>query len=207
MAKYFPITTILLTLLVSCSFKSKTESSPRNQSDTDLPEVYQNDFFSIRYPETYLADANFNGETYTLDELNEMGEEAMNKLEMNEVSIMPKHHNSYWVSPEVYIVLSRHKVDLPLRMFMDLSIEKHNYANEEDMECLGYSDVDSISFAGHPALETNFYYLAENGDTLVQNQKIVMKPDFSLYYINIKYNSRTSPETGKKIVSSFQFKD
>lgn len=75
------------------------------------------------------------------------------------------------------------------------------------MECLGYSDVDSISFAGHPALETNFYYLAENGDTLVQNQKIVMKPDFSLYYINIKYNSRTSPETGEKIVSSFHFKD
>lgn len=207
MAKYIPITTILLILLVSCSFKSKTESSPRNQSDTDLPEVYQNGFFSIRYPETYLADANFSGKTYTLDELNEMGEEAMNKLEMNEVSIMPKHHNSYWISPEVYIVLSRHKVDLPLRMFMDLSIEKHNYANEEDMECLGYSDVDSISFAGHPALETNFYYLAENGDTLVQNQKIVMKPDFSLYYINIKYNSRTSPETGEKIVSSFQFKD
>ncbi|MDE5674791.1 MAG: hypothetical protein K2I16_03095 [Muribaculaceae bacterium] len=59
----------------------------------------------------------------------------------------------------------------------------------------------------HPALETNFYYLAENGDTLVQNQKIVMKPDFSLYYVNIKYNSRTSPETGEKIVSTFQFKD
>lgn len=206
MAKYIPITTILLILLVSCSAKPKTES-PRNQSDNDLPEIYQNDFFSIRYPDTYLADANFSGKTYTLDELNEMREDAMNKLEMNEVSIMPKHHNSYWVSPEVYIVLSRHKVDLPLRMFMDLSIEKHNYANEEDMECLGYSDVDSTSFAGHPALETNFYYLAENGDTLVQNQKIVMKPDFSLYYINIKYNSRTSPQTGKKIVSSFQFKD
>lgn len=206
MAKYIHIATILLILLVSCSSKPKTEPA-RNQSDTNLPEVYQNDFFSIRYPATYLADANFSGKTYTLDELNEMGEEAMNKLEMNEVSIMPKHHNSYWISPEVYIVLSRHKVDLPLRMFMDLSIEKHNYANEEDMECLGYSDVDSISFAGHPALETNFYYLAENGDTLVQNQKIVMKPDFSLYYVNIKYNSRTSPETGEKIVSSFQFKD
>ncbi len=206
MAKYFPITTILLTLLVSCSSKLKTDS-PRNQSDTDLPEVYQNGFFSIRYPDTYQAYANFNGETYTLDELNEMGEEAMNKLEMNEVSIMPKHHNSYWISPEVYIVLSRHKMDLPLRTFMDLSIETRNYTNGEDMECLGYSDVDSISFAGHPALETNFYYLAENGDTLVQNQKIVMKPDFSLYYINIKYNSRTSPETGEKIVSSFHFKD
>ena len=206
MTKHLFFLVIFLTLVAACSSKPMKESG-NNNFQTDLSELYQNGHFSIRYPASYHANANFSGKTATMDELIAMDADEINELPMNEASIMPKHHNSYWISPEVYIVLSRHKMDLPLRMFMDLSIETRNYTNEEDMECLGYSDVDSISFAGHPALETNFYYLAENGDTLIQNQKIVMKPDFSLYYVNIKYNSRTSPETGEKIVSTFQFKD
>ena len=206
MTKHLFFLVIFLTLVAACSSKPMKESG-NNNFQTDLSELYQNGHFSIRYPASYHANANFSGKTATMDELIAMDADEIKELPMNEVSINPNHDNDYWISPEVYIVLSRHKMDLPLRMFMGFSIETSNIPNDESMEYIGHSDVDSISFDGYPALEADFFYRAENGDTLIQNQKIVMKPDFSLYYVNIKYNSRTSPETGEKIVSTFQFKD
>lgn len=144
-----------------------------------------------------------------MEELKNMDADSIAAMPMNELNIGPKTDNAEWLLPEVYIVLSRHKLDFPIRMFMDLSIYAKSQPGADNMPLIGYSDVDSISFAGYPALEIEFAYKGESGDTLVQHQIIVQKPDYSLYYLNNKYNYSNSEsyELGERILSSFKFKD
>ncbi len=175
-------------------------------------DTYSNQYFSIKYPFGYEAYANFAYCPIGGEELMNMDADsiaAMPMHELNELNIVPKTDNAEWLLPEVYIVLSRHKLNIPIRMFMDLSIYTKEQQGDDNMPLIGYSDVDSISFAGYPALEIEFAYKGESGDTLVQHQIIVQKPDYSLYYLNIKFNNSLSEsyELGKKILSSFKFKD
>lgn len=171
-------------------------------------DTYSNQYFSIKYPFGYEAYANFAYRPIGGEEIKNIGTDSLVAMPMNELNIVPKH-NAEWLLPEVYIVLSRYKLNIPIRMFMDLSIYTKEQQGDDNMPLIGYSDVDSISFAGYPALEIEFAYKGESGDTLVQHQIIVQKPDYSLYYLNIKFNNSLSEsyELGKRILSSFKFKD
>lgn len=174
-----------------------------------LNNQYQNEYFTINYPTGYKVDANFNCKPANMEELAKMDADSIAAMPMNELNIIPTTDNVEWRLPEVYIVLSRHKLDFPIRMFMDLSIYAKTQPDAGHMPLIGYSDIDSISFAGYPALEIEFAYKGESGDTLVQHQIIVQKPDYSLYYINNKYNN-SYPESyklGESILSSFKFKN
>ncbi len=174
-----------------------------------LENIYLNQYFSIKYPFGYEANANFGCRPADMEELKNMDADSIAAMPMNELNIVPKTDNAEWLLPEVYIVLSRHKLDFQIRMFMDLSFYAKDQPGADNMPLIGYSDVDSISFAGYPALEIEFAYKGESGDTLVQHQIIVQKPDYSLYYINNKYNYShpQSYELGERILSSFKFKD
>ena len=195
-------------LSIACAKGKQSGISTRSSQVVELTNQYQNEYFTIKYPNGYKVDANFNCKPVNMDELAIMEADSIAAMPMNELNIIPTNDNAEWSLPEVYIVLSRHKLDFPIRMFMDLSIYSKTQPDTDNMPLIGYSDVDSICFSGYPALEIEFAYKSENGDTLVQHQIIVQKSDFSLYYLNNKYNPshRGSYELGERILSSFNFK-
>lgn len=203
-----PILLSVIILSIFCANGKQSGISSKSSQIFGLNNRYQNEYFTINYPAEYKVDANFNCKPVNMDELAMMEADSIAAMPMNELNIIPTNGNVEWVLPEVYIVLSRHKLDFPIRMFMDLSIYSKTQPEAENMPLIGYSDVDSITFSGYPALEIEFAYTGENGDTLVQHQIIVQKPDFSLYYLNNKYNPshQGSYELGEKILSSFNFK-
>lgn len=195
-------------LSIACANGKQSGISTKPSIFAGLNNQYQNEYLIIDYPLGYIVDANFNCTPADMEELAKMDADSIAAMPMNELNIIPTTENAEWRLPEVYIVLSRHKLDFPIRMFMDLSIYAKTQPNADNLPLIGYSDVDSISFAGFPALEIEFAYKGESGDTLVQHQIIVQKPDYSLYYLNNKYN-RSYPESfeeGEKILSSFKFK-
>lgn len=203
-----PILLSVIILSIFCANGKQSGISSKSSQIFGLNNRYQNEYFTINYPAEYKVYANFNCKPVNMDELAMMEADSIAAMPMNELNIIPTNGNVEWVLPEVYIVLSRHKLDFPIRMFMDLSIYSKTQPDAENMPLIGYSDVDSITFSGYPALEIEFAYTGENGDTLVQHQIIVQKPDFSLYYLNNKYNPshQGSYELGEKILSSFNFK-
>ena len=198
---------IFSVLSLACANGKQSGKTVKIDKDIALSQIYGNDYFSIKYPSTYRAESNFGCKPASMEELREMDADSIMAMPMNELYIVPKSSNLNWSNPEVYIVLSRHKLDFPIRMFMDLSIYTKEQPNSDNLPLIGYSDVDSISFAGFPALEVEFAYKGERGDTLVQHQIIVQTPDYSLYYLNNKYNlsNPESYELGEKILSTFKF--
>lgn len=144
-----------------------------------------------------------------MKELIKMEPDSIAALQRNDLFIYPKVDDGRFIMPEIFIVQSVQKLPFPLSSFMGLSIESKVNSYTEDMPLIGYSDVDSISFAGYPALDVEFAYKGEGNDTVCQYQIIVQKPDYSLYYLNIRCN-QAYPEGfdfGKKILSTFKFKD
>jgi len=202
-----------LLLLASACGESKKGADTATQADTQktvaLKNVYDNKYFTINYPAGYAAEGDFSYPVLGVDELKTMNPESIMDLPMNEVNIAPQIFNTEWNLPEIYIVLSRHRIEIPMRAFMDLSIMTKAESEEDELPLIGYSDVDSISFAGYPALDVEFAYKAESGDTLIHRQILVQKPDYSLYYINGKYNSARpeSVELADRMLSTFRFKD
>lgn len=180
----------------------------KSQTTTTLSKTYSNKYFSIDYPNDYEAEASFPTKPVDIEELKDMTPEAIQSLLPNELYINPNISNQYWEKPEVYIVLSRHKLDFPLRLMMGLSIETKGKEQNDGMEYIGCTEVDSINFAGYPALTVDFAYRASICDTLIQHQIIVQKPNYELYYINTKYNQRNSraEKLGEEIISTFKFK-
>lgn len=196
-------------LSIACANGKQSGISTKPSIFVGLNNQYQNEYLIIDYPSGYIVDANFNCTPADMEQLAKMDADSIAAMPMNELNIIPITENVEWRLPEVYIVLSRHKLDFPIRMFMDLSIYTKTQPNADNLPLIGYSDVDSISFAGYPALEVEFAYKGESGDTLVQHQIIVQKPDYSLYYVNNKYNLSHpgSYEFGEKILSSFKFRE
>ena len=192
---------------IGCSNVNLGYNSTETIDFDNLDNKYQNRYFSIDYPSGYKAVGNING-TVEMEKLKDMDPEEILSLPMNELEIAPEAENYEWELPEIYIVLSNYKLDLPLRVFMNMSMYSKLQSEDEEVSLIRFSEIDSISFAGYPALEIDFYYKNLSGDTLVQNQIIVQKPDFSLYYLNNNYNSsQPGYERGKKILDSFKFKD
>lgn len=128
--------------------------------------------------------------------------------DMNEFYLAPKFDNPYLMSPEIYIVLSRTKFQLPIRPFAELSIGTKDQSTLGDgMPFIGYTEIDSIDFAGYPALTYALLYQANNGDTIVQQQFVVQREDYSLYYINNKFNKKSDAvwELGADMLSTLEF--
>lgn len=169
---------LFIFLMVACilfSFNSKQET--KKISSEGKWNTYENEYISMKYPSDYTIEDNFevgadNLQSYTTD--------TTTATATNEIDILPC--NATKDKPWLHIVLSRMKIHLPLRDFMQASIAFKGMGNEEVYQS---SDIDSTSFAGLPALSVTFSYPQGFGDTLVQRQTIVQLPDYKLYYINI----------------------
>ena len=160
-------------ILFSCNSKQETKKI----SSEGKWNTYENEYISMKYPSDYTIEDNFevgadNLQSYTTD--------TTTATATNEIDILPC--NATKDKPWLHIVLSRMKIHLPLRDFMQASIAFKGMGNEEVYQS---SDIDSTSFSCLPSLSVTFSYPKGFGDTLVQRQTIVQLPDYKLYYINI----------------------
>lgn len=186
-------------ILFSCNSKQETKKI----SSEGKWNTYENEYISIKYPSDYTIEDNFevgadNLQSYTTD--------TTTATATNEIDILPC--NATKDKPWLHIVLSRMKIHLPLRDFMQASIAFKGMGNEEVYQS---SDIDSTSFAGLPALSVTFSYPQGFGDTLVQRQTIVQLPDYKLYYININCYSGIAHNSQKlapvfKMLETLKFK-
>lgn len=192
----------------ACTKKTAEAAVVSSDEDSVKWEVCQNDYFEISYPEVYSANAKFDSQPITESELLAMDSASIVAMPMNELTLTPKAYNVDWEWPEIFIVLSRHKIDFPIRLYMETAVAI-NSRSRDGMNFMANTGIDSLSFDGCPALETNYVFTSESGDTLVWNQIVVQKPDYSLYYINNKYNFSVpeSEELGNMILSTFKFKE
>lgn len=198
----------MLLLFFACTNSKQTDTPAKDSNYPALNCRYQNEYFSIDYPSGYEAYANFQTQPADGEDLKNMDSAATMDRPMNSLDIVPKKDTADWILPEVSIILSRNKLEVPIRAFMNVSIYM-NGQPQDGLEPIGYSDIDSLCFAGYPALKVSLVYKSESGDTIVKCQTIVQKPDFSLYYLNNQYNY-SHPETrdlGERILSTFKFKD
>ncbi len=143
-------------ILFSCNSKQETKKI----SSEGKWNTYENEYISMKYPSDYTIEDNFevgadNLQSYTTD--------TTTATATNEIDILPC--NATKDKPWLHIVLSRMKIHLPLRDFMQASIAFKGMGNEEVYQS---SDIDSTSFAGLPALSVTFSYPQGFGDTLVQ---------------------------------------
>lgn len=192
----------------ACTRKPAETTAAVSDEGTVQWNVYQNDYFEISYPDVYTANARFDTQPITESELLGMDSASIVAMPMNELTLAPKAYNVDWEWPEIFIVLSRHKIDFPIRLYMETAVAI-NSRSQDGMKFVVNTGVDSLNFDGSPALETNYVFTSESGDTLVWNQIVVQKPDYSLYYINNKYNFSVpeSEELGNMILSTFKFKE
>ncbi len=188
--------------LTSAFFSCQSRKEKRTNSTEKRWLTFENDYFSLMYPCSYYIDGDF---TIGADNLqNTPADSTINPI--NEIDVVP--YNLTKETPWLHIVLSRCKIHLPLRDFMQNSIAFKGMGEEKVLLC---SDVDSVSLAGLPALAVTFGHLQAPGDTLVQRQYIVQLPDYKLYYINIECSSEIVRDPDKmapifKILDTLKFK-
>lgn len=196
-------------LLFACANDNQAVSTGKSNDSKSHYNLYQNEYFSINYPLTYKVEAAFDYPLADMEELKTMDPDAIRSMPVNEMYIVPKAYNIDWQLPEVNIVLSCFRLDAPIRIFMDLAIYARSQENLDNLSFIGNTEVDSISFAGYPALVTDFLYKEETGDTLVDHRIIVQQPDYKIFYINTWYKASKSDsyEKGEEIISTFRFNE
>ena len=200
---------IILLALIACSNNKKSETTPKEDEGIVLDQIAQNDYFRIQYPSFYEVYDQIDYPIFSTDELAawcKAHPDSVPTNDMNEFYLGPKFDNPDMMNPEIYIVLSRTKMQLPIRSFAEFSISTKSMV-EQDMKFVGYTDIDSLTFAGYPALSYGLFYEAESGDTIVQQQIIVQREDYSLFYINNKFNKKNSAawELGAQMLETFEF--
>lgn len=200
----FGIRLLFIFLMVVCVlFSCNSKREMKKSSSENSWHTFENEYFSIKYPSDYIVEGNFevgadNLQSYTTD--------TTTTTATNEIDIWPC--NPAKDKPWLHIVLSRMKIHLPLRDFMQTSIASKGMGDEEVYQS---SDIDSTSFAGLPALSVTFSYPQGFGDTLVQRQTIIQLPDYKLYYININCYSEIVHNSQKlapvfKMLETLKFK-
>jgi hypothetical protein len=186
-------------ILFSCQAK---KGNKINQPK-DSWKTFENEYFSIKYPSDYVVVGEF---PVGADNLQTASSDTTLATATNEIDIMPC--NPTKDKPWLHIVLSRYKIQLSLRDFMQASMAFKGMGKEE---VYTFSDVDSTSLAGLPALAVTFGYPQESGDTIVQRQTIVQLPDYKLYYINLNCSSGIVNNSDKlapvfKMLETMKFK-
>ncbi len=149
-------------------------------------KTYSNRYLRVDYPIDYYVDDGF---YYGVDNFKGYSKDVSAPIAANELDLLPADLADD--RPWIHIVLSRIKMDAPLRLFAEMSM-----VGKGDYDGVRVSDIDSTAFAGYPAMSLVFEYPWEDGDTLVQHQTIVRTDDHKLYYVNLNYfkSRNTSPD-------------
>lgn len=204
-----------LLLLAACGLMacggSKTYDLPADASPDSLDRVFENAYLRIAYSSAYEVDADFSTGTLTAEETKALNDDSValaleDAMGVNSLNIYPREDNADYHLPEIRIVLSRYRFYIPLKEMMQLTImSKEVSGGEDDLHYIGCGNVDSLTFAGYPALAADFVYRTEAGDTVAHKQIMMMQEDYTFYYINLLYGSDESYKLGLKMLTTLSF--
>lgn len=197
--------------LSACSDADARMSKPAKRVGNQLGTTeFSNDFISFEYPAGFEVQDNFYMAPLSIDDIKKLSPEQIGSMPTNQLLITPRAADLHGNKPELSFVMSTTKFDFTLRDHMEFSIgsKESGLAQEDGLTYLGFTEIDSLTVAGYPALRTDFGYLSETGDTLVMRQYVMQKPDFTLFYFNIRcnVNAPQALEQGDRIVSTIKVK-
>ena len=183
--------TLLVVIVLACAIVPSCHSKKANKKTASEISwrTFENEYFSIQYPSNYVVEGEF---PVGADNLEMVRSDSTLATVTNEIDIIPIYPSNE--TPWLHIVLSRFKIQLPIRDFMQNSIAFNQMGK---VKVLVGSPVDSSSFAGMPSLAVTLVHPLENGDTLVQRQIIVQLPDYELYYINLNCHKEIIADSDK----------
>lgn len=199
MKKLLYIIIVFSIVMIGCAEKSKSKHQNEAVIPADsLVKAYDDDMFSLLLPQgwTYETDTCETGNIRVkqiLDSLNITSGIVEFYSPYNSFKIRLVKGVSRWMAPNNPVVdwagLSQMRAD-------------------EDSTCIYISEVaDSILIDGNEAC--NYWAAYDNeGDTIVQNQYIVIKNKYDLYYINgvYGYGDKVSSGLFHKILSTIKLK-
>lgn len=182
---------------VGCADKANSSSKSRNILPADsLVRAYDDDMLSLLLPQRWTVETD-TVETWAI-------RHVVDSLGIKSGIVELYSPNSSFKIRIVKSAMRWSAPDSPATDWAGLS----QYNANNDPSCIYISDVtDSISIDGKDACN----YLAafdSEGDTIVQDQFIVLKNKYDLYYINgiYDYGDNVSPELFRKILSTIKLK-
>lgn len=183
--------------LVGCSNKAKSTANGKNILPADsLVMAYDDDAFSLLLPQRWTVETD-TVETWAIKHVVDSLGIKSGVVEFysptNPFKIRIVKSAMRWASPES-----------PVTEWAGLS----QFNANNDSTCIYISDVaDSISIDGNDACR---YWAAfdSKGDTIIQDQYIVLKNKYDLYYISgvYDYGDEVSPILFSKILSTLKLK-
>ena len=193
---------LLFTICIICSCKSNSRP-PTNSESASLPEdslvqKYENEFFSIMYPQNWTSvwtDNNPDDERikFIIDSLGIKGGTLELWSPDYRTGVKLVKSISAWLNPN----------GNP-KQWCEMSA----LARQIEDNCIGMSEItDSIIIEGYPAAEIAFAYY--NGqDTTIQSQYAIIPKTSELYYANIMHikGDEEGYRIGWKMLQTLHFK-
>lgn len=219
MAKYFPITTILLILLVSCSSKPKAggngnESEIEKFSSTPHHlDCYENEYYSIFYPSDWTAS----------EEIRDK-HEGFEKYEGDE-KVTYKQHCVHLLNDHgliFNIVMSNLHFDLPVEDYADLSVSLKGiidageiqdtvkmWMEEEPFRYLSLVCKDTVTLSDQKAIRLIFALEDDSNNYYLHHQFVIKNHKNDVFYVNFtcEYADTLAAKLGDMISSTFTLKN
>lgn len=183
---------ILTIALCSCSGSSEKKGVPLG---TPKERLYENDFFSIKYPYNWTYD----------EEVNNISDS---------ISAMSKGIRCTLYNPnsEVYSTISVQKSAMfecfkTPEEWRNLSIELKQFDDHYIGTVESYM-LDSLTFGPYPASMAGFVVATDEGDTLIHKQMVIMDGK-DLYYLNNIFDwndDGTLEKRGDSILTTMRLK-
>ncbi|MDE6842242.1 MAG: hypothetical protein K2J24_01810 [Muribaculaceae bacterium] len=183
--------------ITGCADKTKSVQKSKKILPADsLVMVYSDDLFSLLLPQGWKYETD-TCETWPIRHIVDSLKITSGVVEFyppdDSFKIRLVKGATRWIAP-----------DYPVTNWAALSQMRAN----TDSTCIYISDVtDSISIDGNQACNYWSAYSYE-GDTIIQDQYIVIKDKYDLYYINgvYDYDDNESPRLFQKILSTIKLK-
>lgn len=181
------------------SFSKRKENKVPRQKHLEylkLDKRYENKYFTINHPKGWKV-------IYKHEKVSDTSND-----EYREYDIINQQEDGRWFKPQIKIVPSIFKFGVSLREWANMSIwAKDNQDNI--MQYVGHTDIDSFTFSKYPALCVSFIYRNELNDTIIQQQIIVKKElGNNLFYVNLIFNKKEYEAwfLGARMLNTFKIK-
>lgn len=184
-------------VMTGCADKSKSTHKNKTAFPVDsLVRAYDDDMFSLLLPQGWEYDEDTvetTGVTHIVDSLGIRSGIVELYSPVNSFKIRLVKSASRWMAP-----------NNPVKDWAELA----QLNASRDSTCIYLSEItDSIKIDGHNAC-CHWMAFDLDGDTIVQDQYVVLKDTYDLYYINGVYNygDNVSPNVFHKILSTIKLK-
>jgi hypothetical protein len=191
MKKYRMLMPLLALVTMACTAGNKNQ-----KQEVQTARVYENEFFSLKYPNHW---------TYE-EEINNMNDTVPALTKGVRVTFYDPSESAPWLTvavqksamPDIYGSAEK------WRDFSNAtkSFDPHYLVVIDELQ------KDSLSFKGYPAAMTGYIVDAEQGDTVIHKQILVLVDD-EVFYINNTFDwndDGTLEHLGDSLISTVSFK-